>query len=400
VSESPALSEIETPRGVHLWQDFHSHELKALLKSAWHKNELVIVCPPHLTDFSFVELLPPHREYPEPPALGVFTSGTQSGAPRLVLYSKKNVLAALEGILAFFDPSQLDEIFCYPQPFHTFGLILGYMQAILYEKKLTFHSGKYSREAHALRTQVSNSNTLTLGTPTHFHDLLEYTRAQKISLEPTYSCIIGGATVSVGLWKSIQSELKIQEPSIGYGATEACPGILHHPPGLMPKVEGEIGFRIPGVHLKLIPNVGIEFWGEARCLAIIEKGELTFPEKVLIRDLIERIEPEGMFVFKGRSDLTLNRGGAKFSIEQIENTLHTQLGLKTLCLSLKHERLGADLGIVIESPSAVSSELKMKIQMLLQNEFHQKFELSALKNMEALPLNQNGKLNRFLPLFD
>ncbi len=51
------------------------------------------------------------------PVLGVFTSGTMSASPRLVLYTNANLRASLEGIYSPLDHSRIEHVFCYPQAF-------------------------------------------------------------------------------------------------------------------------------------------------------------------------------------------------------------------------------------------------------------------------------------------
>jgi len=202
---------------IRVWRGFHSEELLELVRGAWERDELLVLCPPALKDFGFVDLLPEgevrgagelvgevfHRksgvapiDYPGRPVLGVFTSGTLSGTPRLVLYSKRNLEFSLSGIRSFFNPSRFDTIFCYPQPFHTFGLVLGYVHAAVHGLKLVTGQGKYTRAFHQRRAELREESLLTLGTPTHFHDLLAYARGERTQLMPSYSCILGGAKVS------------------------------------------------------------------------------------------------------------------------------------------------------------------------------------------------------------
>src|SRR5687768_14209246 len=106
---------------------FHSKFLLEAVARAWKTGETLIVRPPHIKSFEVPEVVKKWKPS-EQPILGVFTSGTVNGTPKLVFYSKTNIESSLTSIRSLFDVKRIEKIFCYPQPTHTFGLILGYVQ--------------------------------------------------------------------------------------------------------------------------------------------------------------------------------------------------------------------------------------------------------------------------------
>ena len=60
-----------------------------------------------------------------------------------------------------------------------------------------------------------------------------------------------------------------------------------------------------------------------------------------------RRRSDGTYVFEGRSDLVVNRGGGEFSLEAIESHLREKLGIECLALPLPDSRLGQELGLLI-----------------------------------------------------
>ena len=372
---------------IRVWQGFHSEELSGLIRHAWEKEELLIVCSPAMKDLSFVDFLRT-QTYPDKPILGVFTSGTSGGSPRLVLYSKRNIESSLQGIRSFFETNRFDTLFCYPQPFHTFGLVLGYVHAAIYGLKLVTGEGRYSRSFHSKRVELHSHSVLTLGTPTHFHDLLKFTRSKGIELVPSYSCIVGGAKVSAPLWYLIRDALHIEAPSVGYRASEACPGVTHQSPGEEPRESGEIGRAIPGVSTRIVPGEGFEFSGANVCMAIVQDGRIEFPKQILLRDEI-RCREDGVLIYEGRTDLVLNRGGQKFSLERIEETIRGEIDIETICVTLPDDRLGEELGILVRERSK-----KASIYSLLQKEFGQSFDPTRYIEVEQFPLNESLKIDR------
>lgn len=403
---------------IRLWKGYHSKDLLALIEAAFKSEELLVLCPPFLCDFGFLKHLPAGElgfcgqwaeadrskaqawafkrasdapEFANKPVLGVFTSGTASGSPRLILYSRQNVEASLGAILGLFEPSRIDSVFCYPQPFHTFGLVLGYVFAAMRGLKLISPEGKYAAAFHEAWLSECGDKTLTLGTPTHFHDLLSHVRTNKVRPRRTYANIMGGAPVSAALWRAARDELMIEAPSIGYGCTEASPGLTHLKPGQPPLTDNEVGTLLEGVHADIVPGEGLAFSGKSLCLAIIQNDELVFPERVVIRDDLYRRE-DGVLIYRGRTDLVLNRGGQKFSLEKIEGTLKQALGRDVVCVPIPHERLGQDLGVLLKG-SDEDVDLLIAAEALRQG-FGLKLSLRQCLTVEDFPVNASAKVCR------
>lgn len=419
---------------IRLWKGYHSPELLGYVAAAWRSAETLIVCPPVLSDLGFVPCLPegeirvvgsawseaeraeiarlavePRRmvdsarpvAYPAKPILGVFTSGTVGGKPRLVLYSKANVEASLGGILEVFDRDRIDAIFAYPQPFHTFGLVLGYVQAVATGRPLVAPVGRYSSEFHRAwrETAARHPGLLTLGTPTHFGDLLKAAETwDRASIPPTYTTIIGGASVPRALWLGLRDRLRVAAPSIGYGCTEASPGLTHLPPGREPREDGEIGGVLAGLSFEILPGTGLEFTGPQACLAIVQDGRVTFPRRILIRDrLAARPSPNGgsRYVFEGRYDLVFNRGGVKFSLEEIERHLRDSFPTSDfLAVAVPDARLGEDLGLLARPSGPPTEAFRSALLSELHAKFLAHFSPSRVVFVPELPTNAAAKPDR------
>ena len=399
---------------IRLWKGYHSESLRGLLAQTWANDELLILTPPFLKDLDFVCQLPAgeiefcgewagleieresfeSREYPVAPVLGVFTTGTVSGLPRLVLYSKANIESSLDAILALFDRSRIESVFCYPQPFHTFGLILGYALPLLRGFELVTGTGKYSKSFHELRASLKTEGLLTLGTPTHFHDLLQYVQDERCELAHSYTAIVGGAKVTTTLWRQLRDVLHISQPSIGYGATEASPGITHLPPGREPLEDGEVGFPFPHLAVQMHAGRGLEFSGASLCTAMIQNGRLEFPTSVMISDDV-RQRADGRLVYHGRTELILNRGGQKYSLEHIEEIVRSRLALDVVCVSLPDDRLGEDLGVLLRAHSGDESRAEFeRVHEMVCQAFDSKFDLANFVGVPDFPMNENSKVDR------
>lgn len=409
------MGQIFKPFRTHLWKGFHDPKLLELLAECWKKDELLIICPPLQQDFGFVSHLPSdeiffHGEwqtipvlpkvnkaqsFPEKPILGVFTSGTLSGGSKLVFYSKSNVEASLGAIRGLFDRVRIQNIFCYPQPFHTFGLTLGYLHTVLYGGQLISGLGKYSSAHHEKWLANQDSKTLTLGTPTHLKDLLGWVNRRRAVPRPSYSCIIGGAKVEVALWKNLQTVLGIDAPSIGYGATEACPGITHLEPGIQPESDGDVGNLLNGVSVELVSGEGLWFDGPNRCVAIAQGQDLQFPKKILIKDEIHKSQ-SGRYIYEGRTDLVINRGGAKVSLEFLEDLLKEHLGIRAVCVPVSDDRLGQEVALLISSARdrGLVDQIKDQIKKTIEVKMGFSIKVDYIHPIAEIPHNTSLKIDR------
>ncbi len=409
-----------------LWRGYHSKELFETVERAWTRQETLILLPPTLHTGNFVESLPKEElsflgEWTEPNAkelrvkieeshdraswkssrsfkecqFALFTSGSVSGESRLVLYSKENVESSLVAISSHFKGFDLDRIFCLPQPFHTFGFTLGYLQAYLKGWELDFITGPYKKDNLEIWKERVTSKTLTLGSPAHFFDLVECVRKNSSKIfaqSPT--CIIGGAPVTPALWKSIRDELHIAKPSIGYGCTEASPGLSHLAPGVEPIEFGEIGTFLPGVNAKLVDSMGIEFSGPNLCWGLAQDGKIEHPEKLIIRDHLVETEKDSL-IFKGRWDWTLNRGGEKFSLTEIEAFLESKIPFRVMAFEVPDNRLGAELGLMMAPRGNRQSSLpRIEIESALLQKYGRRFSARHFYFVSDLPLSPQGKIWR------
>lgn len=433
------------PKKLILWRGYHQKSLLSWVQRAWEKQCVLIIVPMGLSDFSFMrswrgdydcigewsetqktlvhkyrEFTEQKREYPsssgvsdlgkegfwpEDCVIGLFTSGTVSGSPRLVLFTEVNLLSSLESIRALFDARRIQQIFCYPQPTHVFGLVLGYLQAYLYQLPLVVLEQSYSRDAHQLWLHTVNEHTLTLGTPTHFSDLISCLREGNIEAPPSYSCIVGGAPVGLQMWQRLRNELHIEAPSVGYGATEASLGITHLAPGVEPFCDSLIGELLPHVTIKELTEGGYRFAGVNVAHSIWDGQKFIHPEVIELKDVLSVVERNSRryFIFEGRSDFLINRGGLKIAPEAVEGAIEAELGLQVMVLGFPNERLGEDVAILWEGDASSSSNSSNSLNSLkssienIQTLVHRQFSFRLSANMIVcgeIPKTAHGKKDR------
>lgn len=378
---------------VTICRGFHSEETRRRITATWADttdSSLCVLVPPTLEDLSpFERFYQDTASFPERPLFGLFSSGTTG--TKLIFYSRRNLEASLEGILSFFERNRIDSIFCYPQPYHVFGLSLGYVLAERTGWTLHTPEGPYARTAHDRWLETVGAGTLTLGTPAHLNDLVQRVLAAGVTPPVSYSCILGGAPVPRALWHAAQQTLRIQAPSIGYGASELSPGATHLPPGEPPREDGEVGFPLPNLRLTVTPGEGVRVSGENVCVAMVEEGTLSFPSEIGLRDDLVRGD-NGSLRFSHRTDLVINRGGEKFSLEQIERLVWEKLGLRVVAVGKKDKRLGEELALLV--PPQDPRPSREAVYDLLRRTHARDFDPALFFALSELPMNRNAKIDR------
>jgi acyl-CoA synthetase (AMP-forming)/AMP-acid ligase II len=386
-----------------IWSGSHSIEIKVLIKEVCSNPDLfLILCPPRIKvedltlyypflpkdevefhgDFSGINCFKNDQgmDYSVPPRFALFSTGTSDLNPKLIFYTLENLTESINGIFSFFKDLEIKTIFSYPRPYHVFGLALGYVAAELKNLELIVSEGVYSSKDHLKWQETTNKfgrNLLTLGTPTHFLDAGSLNK-----INSSLTCIIGGARVDQKIWDYAQTKLLIKMPSIGYGCSETSPGVTHLSPGIRPLFDGDIG--------KLLPNTWLEgdlFNGANVCQAIVQNEKIFYPNgKYELGDVLT-LTNNGNYHFQNRKNFYLNRGGEKFSLEEIEHKLKASLGVDCIAVVVKNDRLGEDLGII----STINCE---KILNALKEIYGHNFSSSLICQIDKIPVNENAKFDR------
>lgn len=396
-----------------IWRGHHGSEILDLVqKTISSPDNLLILCPPRMNDLeSYLPFLPTGKiefrgeladrdglinqsqvDFPESPKFGLFSSGTTDVKPKLILYTKENLESACEGIFSFFNGLEIKSVYSYPQPYHIFGLSLGYIASLKFGWELLVADGNYSRAHHELwieSVKIKGDSLLTLGTPTHFLDVDAFVRHYNLALTPSLASIAGGAKVEQSLWDKMNKDLMINYPSVGYGCSEASPGVTHLTPGLRPGSDGHLGFVLPNGKL-LEGAEGFTYEGPNVCLAIIQNDEIFFPRgSYLLSDTLEQ-DADGHYHFKKRSDLVLNRGGEKFSLEEIESAVKSRFNIDSVAVGIEDERLGFELALLFEGPKDLGADIHKSLNEL----FKRNFKLNYFLDISKLPINANAKFDR------
>ncbi len=133
----------------------------------------------------------------------------------------------------------------------------------------------------------------------------------------------------------------------------------------------------------------LSYRGPNVCLAIIEAGKIHFLQGVYVLSDTLRRDDKGHYFYLQRRDFILNRGGEKFSLEEIENIVKA-MGFDCVAMKWEHLRLGQDLALAFEG----SVQDKERIHQELQQKYKRSFDKNLMLPLNKIPQNANAKPDR------
>ena len=274
------------------------------------------------------------------------TSGT-SGKPKWVALSDANVLSVLECHIPEMDLEKGRVLSVLPW-FHVFGLTLDLLASLLSGAEIIRdeHGGKDT--AHLIALHKKWHTTHVNAVPLMISRLAEQDDGMRL-LEHLKGGIIGGAAVSAPI-ASILSSTALR---VGYGQTEASPGITLGEPGYWEA--NYLGSPL-GCSIRISKDDELHFQGPNACLGFW-RGELVVCKKdrwVGTGDLVEERE-RGLF-YRGRIDDAFKMDNGRFVyagyweallkevFSHIDDVLLFRTEANTLVLGVKSRRqAGPDL---------------------------------------------------------
>ncbi len=211
-----------------------------------------------------LNLLPVSDKFAPTPGVAMIlaTSGS-SGAPKLVALSADNILSVLESHLPLLDLAGKHVLSVLPWH-HAFGLILELLGGILGKVAMFVRPPEGGRDvAAALRLGIDYSCNALFAVPLFLERLFEQESGSDF-VARIGTGIVGGAPVS----RCLSEKLAGSKLRIGYGQTEAAPGITLGRPGFF--APGYVGEAV-GCEIRLKKN-RLQFRGRNACVGIFHEG--------------------------------------------------------------------------------------------------------------------------------
>ncbi|HYU91913.1 MAG TPA: class I adenylate-forming enzyme family protein [Actinomycetota bacterium] len=239
-------------------------------------------------------------------ALVVHTSGT-GGVPKLVLFDRPAIDAAVASSTLALDASPHDRWLCCLPLAHVGGLLV-LLRSVLLGAPVTVHP-RFDPRAVAAEADAAFVSLV----PTMLVRLLD----ADADLSHFRAILVGGAAVPA--WVADRARAEGANVIETYGLTESCGGVVYD------------GRPLPGTEVRIDGNGGIQLRGPTVMRGYLDDPEATaraFTDGGWLRaEDGGWIDGQGMLRVAGRLDDLINTGGEKVWPEEVEAVLHDHPGI-------------------------------------------------------------------------
>lgn len=320
----------------------------------------------------FFEIRNSEKKYPEISI--ILKSSGSTGKPKFISLSEKNILSVLESHKIIFPDEDILAFSSLPWT-HSFGLVLDLL-ILTFNANLIFRDPFSGKNLSYLLDNFEKYNINHFSTVPILIEKILKENSGKEKLLKLNSGLVGGAPIN----KFISENLKNSKLRVGYGQSEASPGICL---GKIGKFEENYIGKVLGTDIRLNHESILEFDGENKFLGYytefgLEKSTTGF---FSTGDIGEQKNDE--YYFKGRIDFSFKLpSGILISPEVLEkDILELNHGLEKILIYFK------EIFYII-----YFSEEEKK---LILPRFFDKFEIKMIyKKLDDLVLTSKGELNR------
>lgn len=266
----------------------------------------------------------------------VFTSGS-TGTPKSITLSRKQMLASAAASRLVLKPEEDEHILLSLSP-SSIGGKMSLVRAMEWQVPITVIPPSAQPFDHL---EKNHPFTLCSLVPLQLHDILKDEMAGE-KLEGFRHILLGGAGIDSQLSAAIQKLSPLIYHT--YGMTETCSHIA------LKRLNG----NSPQEHFHPVPGVSVSL-SEEETLQIEAESAITNP---LVTNDLARINKDGSFDILGRKDRTINSGGIKIQLDEMENLFAPHLpDCPFFCAGLNDERLGQKLVLFLENEPFATHEL-------------------------------------------
>jgi long-chain acyl-CoA synthetase len=339
----------------------------------------------------------------------IYTSGT-TGKPKGAMLTHRNMLSAMESVLAYLELLESDVIGCVLPLAFSYGLYHVFMAfevgaSLVLERSFTF-------PLYTLQRFVNERVTVIPGVPTVFGAMLQSSAVAALDLSAVRVVTNAAAALPAAYLHGLRELFSGARFYSMYGQTE-CKRVTYLPPEQLDVRPESVGRGIPNQEVWLVDDHGNRLPNGATGELVIrgshvmrgywEKPEETarklrpgpYPgEVVLYSGDIFRTDDQGWLYFVARKDDIIKTRGEKVSPKEVEDALYRLEGVaEAAVVGVPDEALGQVVkAFLVLKPGVVLSERDVIRHCLAQLE-----SFMAPKWVEFvvdLPKTDSGKITR------
>ena len=349
-----------------------------------------------------------NANHPTPldPFIMVFTSGT-TGSPKGVVQLHANYLWASRAYANVFGYQPGEATLDIAPICHQTGMLAGIMMPIATGGRI-FLLDRFS--APRLLKWVSEERpTYIVGAPPHVIHVANAPGLIDTDTSSVKLFIYAGAPVPSAILQRLQEDTGITVGAM-FGWTEGFLATSTRPDDPIEAISGTVGFAIPGTEVKLIgedgnevpqgtpgemwsrgPNFSAGYYHNAEAAARQWDADGWFHSGDLLRQ-----DESGRYIFMGRADDIINRGGTKIDPKAVEDACALHPSIENVAVvGAPDETLGQQTVACIVLKEDAKPFQTSELRDFLGQHGLAKFQFpDKLVFFDALPLTHSGKIKK------
>ncbi|SFU52121.1 class I adenylate-forming enzyme family protein [Alicyclobacillus macrosporangiidus] len=345
------------------------------------------------------------RPGPLDPFIMVFSAGT-TGAPRGIVHLHANYLWAVRTYAELFGLRPGDGMLTLAPVYHQTGMLLGVVMPLVSGGRVLLMD-RFSA-ARALRWVAEERPRFLVGAPPHLVHVAQAPGLRDADISSVAMFFYAGAPVSNDILRQLQQDTGWKVGAL-FGWSEGLLACATRPDDPIEAASTTVGRVIPGIEVVLVDEDGRpvqpgevgEMWsrGPSFCAGYYRQPEVAaerwdaqgwFHSGDLFRQ-----DAEGRFVYCGRADDIINRGGTKIDPKVVESALlqHPAV-VEAGVVGIPDRVLGRRTVACVVTREGASLSLA-ELRDFLANQGLAKYELpDGLRLFEALPKTAAGTVKR------
>ncbi|SHJ83204.1 class I adenylate-forming enzyme family protein [Alicyclobacillus tolerans] len=350
-------------------------------------------------------LLDEFRPDPLDPFVMVFTSGT-TGSPKGVVQLHANYLWSCRAYAQIYGFQRGLATLNMAPICHQTGMLVGVMMPIATCGRMVLM--ERFAVSRVLQWIAKEKPTFLCGAPPH---LIHVASAPKLRDADTSSVklfIYAGAPVPSAILQRLQEETGIVVGGM-FGWTEGFVACCTRPDDGIEAISKTVGQAVPGIEIVLMdeeyqpvqpgepgemwargPNFSAGYYDNPEASARQWDSEGWFHSGDLFRQ-----DEKGRYIFMGRADDIINRGGTKIDPKSVEDVCAAHPSIQTVAIvGAPDETLGQHTVACVVLHEGTTLQLD-ELRQFLSEAGLAKFQLpDRLKIMEQLPMTHSGKIKK------
>ncbi|MCL6452927.1 MAG: acyl--CoA ligase [Alicyclobacillus sp.] len=347
-----------------------------------------------------------NRPEPLDPFVMVFTSGT-TGSPKGVVQLHANYLWAARSYSKLYGTQAGEATLDVAPICHQTGMLIGVTMPVVSGGRMLlmdrFSAGR------VLRWIEDERPSYLVGAPPHVVHLAQSADLKKVRTDSVRILFYAGAPVAATVLRQLQADTGWKIGGV-FGWTEGFLATGTRPEDPVEKLSTTVGHAIPGTEVILVDEDGHpvqpgepgEMWSRGPNFSAGYYGNPTAAAKQWDADGwfhsgdLFRQDEDGRYIFMGRMDDIINRGGTKIDPKSVEDACSAHPAVETVAIvGMPDKTLGQKTVACVVLKEGAAPFTLSELHRVLEQQGLAKFQWpDRLEFMDALPMTHSGKIKK------